>query len=258
MSDPNSTKRPNNKRDDGSAAADRALVYAANRALIQTLKPGDWIQINRSEPVIFIGLEFEPTFKVDRLILIGQGYLYSYLLTDQLAALSAVTLPRVDLSQPSLKRLVWWMRYAEKNKPAPSYYPPCPCCGYPNLGDDDWRSLEEPTQCIICAWTDDYEGEEEANRVRQIDPDDPLPLPEPNAGYSLTQARLNFGTNGTMYAPEDPQRTAFMEVFAYSQEICRMLEQIMADEASNTRENWREIYRTRAKILKAQGYKRFQ
>lgn len=262
MSDPNPpkrpAKRPHHKRETAVQAAERAQIYAANRALLEPLKPGDWVRIRHSYPLIFIGVEGAPASAENWLVLMQLDRLYRYWLGDQLAPISPLDLPRVDLEQPSLKRLLWWLRYKAENQGSPSYYPPCPCCGYPNLGDDDWRTLEEPTQCIICAWTDHYEGEEDADRVRQIDPDDRLPLPEPNAGYSLTQARLNFSANGTMYAPDDPQRAAFEKFLPYSQDICRMLEEVMADRAADTPERWRTIYDACAKILKAQGVVRLQ
>ncbi|MHC4179961.1 MAG: hypothetical protein ACYSWU_20840, partial [Planctomycetota bacterium] len=118
--------------------------------------------------------------------------------------------PPLDLTLPREQRRIWWWR----NTALCQGHRPCPCCGYPNLGIGDEFGLE-PVQCILCGWTDEWDGEEDADEVTPLpDPENPLDWEWPNWGYSLSEARRNFEIRGVMFRRGDPSAKAFAKVAA--------------------------------------------
>lgn len=69
---------------------------------------------------------------------------------------------------------------------------PCPCCGYPTLGE---RSRDEI--CILCNWQDDGQDDPHADEV----------WGGPNKLYSLAEARRNFHVHLSKHSPDrkDPR-----------------------------------------------------
>ena len=63
---------------------------------------------------------------------------------------------------------------------------PCPCCGYPTLGERVAYEI-----CELCNLEDDGQEDPHADEVRG----------GPNQAYSLSEARSNFRKNLIMYDP---------------------------------------------------------
>lgn len=102
----------------------------------------------------------------------------------------------------------------------------CPCCGYPTLLIRDSYDI-----CPVCNWEDDGQDDPEADEQ----------FGGPNGEYSLTQARLNFCRNFTMYGSGDslhfPQTTrsalrrkllcGALELLLQTRDFSRVLESIV-------------------------------
>ena len=93
------------------------------------------------------------------------------------------------------ERRAWFEGYAARCNagviaaPRPGVRYPCPCCGYPMLGERGGYEI-----CSLCNWEDDGQDDPHADEV----------WGGPNGSYSLSQARNNFRTRLSMYDPERP------------------------------------------------------
>src|SRR5690606_34884187 len=79
----------------------------------------------------------------------------------------------------------WLIMKHKRNAPLKRIGFPCPCCGFPTLGE-----LSSYDICLICWWEDDGQGEDRGNEV----------WGGPNDRYSLFEARRNFEDHGDIYA----------------------------------------------------------
>ena len=132
--------------------------------------------------------------------------------------------PRFDFSASWHRRarLFWLMRARGPYDPDAGV--PCPCCGYPNLGQGDFEIYVD--RCILCGWSDDNWSESEA--------DDARPLVEPgfpegrktNGGYSLTEARHNFVAHGHMFRPDDPAADVMQELAPERESLRRLFDSL--------------------------------
>lgn len=103
----------------------------------------------------------------------------------------------------------------------------CPCCGYPTLTERAGYEI-----CDICFWEDDGQDDELADRA----------LGGPNAAYSLTQARLNFASHGTMCDPSDDQLARLgADRLEAGRSAVREYEQLRAAHPDDHEEIWGRI-----------------
>ena len=190
-------------------------------------------------------------------VLAVTGDTLTVLATDRVVRLSAgdctgvvwrLDRPPLDLTQPRERRRMWWWQNDALRKGRR----PCPCCGYPNLGTSGPYG-EELRQCIVCGWTDDFDGEADADAVRpgpgSDDRDDPECRDRPNRGYSLAEARRNFEAGGVMFRNDDVHGAPFRRAEDLRRHLMERLDAMMADASSVQDDSWQAVEQIRWTIL---------
>lgn len=200
--------------------------------------PGTWIERAGMGPVVVVQFE-ENLLKVFR-----DDRLWEIVISDE-PVIWVLDRPKMDMSIPRVRRHLWCLSHGR----GLSGGKPCPCCGYVNLGVADEFGVE-PVQCIICGWTDDGRGDDDADEVTaEPDPNDPLDWNWPNVGYSLSQARQNFEATGLMFREGDEGRVRFIEALTARSSIRRILNESFEQARCPTNSEWRAILDLRAEVM---------
>lgn len=209
------------------------------RPLSERFPPGTWIERGSSGPGIVIAVtEDSLTVRLFHGITTFVGL-------DKDPVIWKLDRPPLDLTLLRERRRVWFWQNNERCRGRR----PCPCCGYPNLGIGDDFDLE-PVQCIICGWTNEWDGEDAADVVRPVpDPEDPLDWEWPNGGYSLTEARRNFEERGVMFRRGDARAKPFAKVAALRGRLRQLLDEIMTDAPKGRAENGSSVEQMREAII---------
>ncbi|WIW70181.1 CPCC family cysteine-rich protein [Anaerosinus gibii] len=66
----------------------------------------------------------------------------------------------------------------------------CQCCGYPTLPLRDFPQMPTFDICILCDWQDEGQSDKDADKI----------YGGANKSYSLTNARINFNKDFTMFS----------------------------------------------------------
>lgn len=117
---------------------------------------------------------------------------------------------------------------------------PCPCCGYPTLERRDAYEI-----CHLCIWEDD--GEDDATTHDWGG--------GPNGAYSLTEARSNFVTFGTMYHPDNNNTVSgndSEEITALKQELMALYEALPGLTEGEVVPHWKVILDQERSLRKAE------
>lgn len=227
---------------DGRLSKIEKVAYpepADTRPIVERFPPGTWIRQDHFGEGVVLAVEDD---------------ILTVLLSDRIVRIAAtgdgpvvwkLDRPPLDLALPREQRRMWWWR----NDAARNGHRPCPCCGYPNLGIGDEFGIEA-IQCIVCGWTDEWDGEEDADEVRPApDPGDPLDWERPNWGYSLTEARWNFEERRIMFRSDDDRGGPLSRLADLRCSLVQALDRIMTVPAASRADAWRDIERTRRGIL---------
>lgn len=219
---------------DGPAPAD-------DRPLADRFPPGTWIEQDSIGPGVVVDVDNDALTILlpNRMVTISAG--------SNDPVVWKLDRSPLDLTLPRERRRIWcWRHYGGRWGRRP-----CPCCGYPNLGIADEFGLE-PVQCILCGWTDEWDGEEDADEVRPVpDPNDPYDWEWPNWGYSLTEARGNFEERGVMFRANDSRAEPFARMVRLREQLRQLLDKMMDRNSGPREDEWTAIEGLRSAIVNA-------
>lgn len=209
------------------------------RPLAKRFPPGTWVSHDGFGQGVVLGV------KGDTLTMLGPDRVVRLIARDDAPVIWKLDRTPLDLTLPRERRRMWWWQ----NDDARRGHRPCPCCGYPNLAAGDEYGLE-PEQCIVCGWTDEWDGEEDAGEVRPVpDPDDPLDWEQPNWGYSLTEARRNFEERRVMFRVGDKRGASFERTADLRRLLMARLDKIVGDASAVHEDDWQIVERIRCEVL---------
>jgi len=160
--------------------------------------PGCWVTVQRRPPVVVLDSE------ADSLALDWFQQVRHLRRSLAQPAPWPADLPGLDLDSPWARRRRTWL---ESVNPRGTLRLLCPCCADPVVGNYHEELEMADRDCLLCGWQYDGRHESEASWERPASADDGDP--DPNAGYSLDEARRNVQQHGHALRLDDPRATRF-------------------------------------------------
>ncbi len=138
------------------------------------------------------------------------------------------------------QRRDWFDTHSEHNQEKAT----CPCCGYPTQPAPISRQ-----RCYLCQWMD--EGQDDHNADQTVG--------EGNGTYTLKQARKNFASGLTLFAPDDATTYAKIqknaEVLAAKKKTTELYyDLIRSTDSKQANLIWKKLGKEKASLKKLIGY----
>lgn len=142
-----------------------------------------------------------------------------------------------DPVTPMTLRRDWFDTHPEHNRGRAT----CPCCGFPT----QTRPISGE-RCLLCQWMD--AGQDDHNAAQEVS--------DANGTYTLRQARENFASGFTLFAPADPMTYAQIqrkeEVIAQKRKITALFYDLLkSPDPGQTDRTWKKL-EAETRLLKRQ------